>query len=57
MQNKWPPVRGHFLPQSYNLNNSSRGPLDGVTYINIKDLGLLLSDKKIFLSFQLAPMT
>ena len=43
--------RGHFWPQGYNLNNLARGPLDEATMYkymympNIKDLGLLVSDK------------
>ena len=50
MENKWPPGRGHFWPQGYNLNNLSSGPQ--WCYIpNIKGLGLLLLDKKIFKVF------
>jgi len=40
----WPPGRGQFWPQGHNLNNFGRGPLDD----NIKALGLVVSDKKIF---------
>ena len=40
------------LTQGYNLNNFGSGPLGEATY-NIKDLGLLVSDKKIFKGFSL----
>ncbi|MCG8046500.1 MAG: hypothetical protein N0E48_12815, partial [Candidatus Thiodiazotropha endolucinida] len=45
--------RGHFGLQGYNLNNFGRGSLDKATFYipNIKDLGLLVSDKKIFKPF------
>ena len=42
--------RGHFLPQGYNLNILGKGPL-GSYLPNIKGLGLLVSDKKIFKVF------
>ena len=45
----WPPGRGQFRPQGHNLNNFGRGPLDDAIYIpNMKALGLVVSDKKIF---------
>ena len=45
--------RGHFWPQGNYLNNLGRGPLgEAMCQIsNIKGLGLLLSDKKIFKVF------
>ena len=44
-------------PQGHNLNNFGRGPLDDVIYlINMKALGLVVSDKKIFESFILKPI-
>ena len=36
MLNKWPPGKGHFLPQGYNLNNLGRCPLDDATYQILK---------------------
>ena len=39
------PGAGPFLTPGYNLNNFGRGPLEDIP--NIKDLGLLVSDKKI----------
>ena len=46
------PGRGQFWPQGHNLNNLGRGPLDDAIYIpNMKALGLVVSDKKIFESF------
>ena len=32
MLNKWPPGRGHFWPQGYNLNILGRSSLDDATY-------------------------
>ena len=40
------PGRTHFWPKEHNLNKLGRGLLD-----DIKDLGLVVSDKKIFLAF------
>ena len=48
------PGRGHFWPQGYNLNKLGKcSPGDATyqnlyKYINIKALGLMVSDKKIF---------
>ena len=42
------PGAGPLLIPGYNLNNLGRGPQDKDTYPNIKGLGLLVSDKKIF---------
>jgi len=45
----WPPERGQFWPQGHNLNNFGRGPLDDAIIIpNMKALGLVVLDKKIF---------
>jgi len=44
----WPPRRGQFWTQGHNLNNFGRGPLDDAIYQNLKALGLVVSDKKIF---------
>ena len=44
--------RGHFLLQGHNLNKLGRGQLGDGCYIpNIKALGLMVSDKKIFSCF------
>ena len=43
--------QGHFWPQGNNLNKLSRGSLGEAMYQNIKDLGLLLSEKNIFIKF------
>jgi len=40
-------------PQGHNLNNFGRGPFDDM---NMKALGLVVSDKKIFESFILKPI-
>jgi len=42
------PGRGQFWPQGHNFNKFGRGPLDDVIYQNMKALGLVVSDKKIF---------
>ena len=42
---------GPFWHKGYNLNNPDKGPLDVATYQNIKDLGILVSVKKIFKCF------
>ena len=44
------PGQGHFWTQGNNLNNLGGGPLGEAMY-QIKGLGLLLSDKKIFKVF------
>jgi len=52
----WPPDRGQFWPHGHNLNNFGRGPLDNAYIPNIKALGQVVSDKKIFESFILKPI-
>jgi len=55
-------VKGHSgannrEPQGHNLNNFGKGPFDDVIYVlNMKALGLVVSDKKIFESFILKPI-
>jgi len=44
----WPPGHGQFWHQYHNLNNVGRGPLDDVFLPNMKALGQVVSDKKIF---------
>jgi len=39
---------GQFCPQGHNLNNFGSGPLDDAICQNMKALGLVVSDKKIF---------
>ena len=53
-----PPGWGHFWPKGYNLNKLGRGQLGDDTYQismlyipNIKALGPVVSDKKIFSHF------
>ena len=45
------PEWGHFWPKGYNLNNLGSGPLDEATYQISKDLGILVTVKKIFKGF------
>ena len=45
------PRTGTFLAHGYNLNKLGRAPLGDATYQNIKALGLVVSDKKIFSDF------
>ena len=44
---------GHFWPQGYHLKKLGRGPLGDASYQyqNIKALGLVVSEKKIFKVF------
>ena len=42
---------GHFRPRSYNSNKLGRGLLGDAKIPNIKALGLVISDKKIFSHF------
>ena len=44
-------MQGHFWPQGHNLNKYGRGLLGDAVITNIKALGLLVSDKKIFSMF------
>jgi len=41
------PQRGQFWSQGHNMSNFGRGPLDDF-FSNMKALGLVVSDKKIF---------
>ena len=45
-----PPGRGPYGPQGHVWQDLSRGPLDIVTH-NMKALGLVVSEKKIFICF------
>ena len=45
------PGWGHLWPQGHNLNKYGRGLLGDAVITNIKALGLLVSDKKIFQCF------
>jgi len=42
------PGHGQFWPKGHNLNKFGRGPLDDAIYQNMKALGLVVIDKKIF---------
>ena len=42
-----------FGPNGHNLDRLGKGPLDDATNPNIKALGLVVSDKKIFKSFHI----
>ena len=44
--------RGVIFRQGHNLNKLGRGPLGDATYQNIKALGLMVSDKKIFFLYK-----
>ena len=47
----WP-----FLPQSYNLNTLEIGILDETYRPNIKDLGIVVYDKRILKQYVYEPM-
>ena len=51
--NMWPPGRAHFWPKGHNLIKLGRDPLGGATVLNIKALGHVVSEKKIFSCFRL----
>ena len=61
MLNKQPPARGHFLPQSYNMNNFGRGPQNEATYQISKTWAFWFQTRRFFKfsvkKLFLAPMT